>query len=243
MWRAFWAQVQAFAAQNGLNLPDLTPPEEVPQPWTDHWLREDLALSMTCGLPFRTALKGRVTYVGTFGFGLKAPIGHYYSRILCSVAHYENRRRFSGNAPDCILAYNGPDSQSGWAVTQHATPFVAALRFTGFLRTGSHAASFEAVVEGRADVAYVDAVTLRILKRCGYEMSAVRLLGRSVTSPGLPLICALGLDPEPLRRALRDATLAFEPDGDPYLMGGPLGFHVLDPEDYYGQPIPAPPPV
>ncbi|MCC1492272.1 PhnD/SsuA/transferrin family substrate-binding protein [Cognatishimia sp. F0-27] len=240
-WRAFWSEVQSCAARDGLALPDLTPPEDLPRDWRAHWRSPDLALSMTCGLPFRTALKGEVTYVGTLGFGLDCAPGHYYSRVIMNRATWKARRDKTAR-PTLTLAYNAADSQSGWAVSQHATPFSAPLRFTGYLHTGAHAASLAAVAEGRADIAYIDAVTWQLLKRSDPRSREIQLAGRSVTTPALPLITARHTDPEPLRRALRDAVLRFEPD-DPYAMGGPLSFTVLDPEDYHAVPVPAPPPA
>ncbi len=231
LWRAFWGQVQGCAAREGVALPDLTPPEDIPEPWTDHWLRPDLALSMTCGLPFRSALRGKVTYVGTLDFGLDVPAGQYVSHLL---ARAGTARADPG---DAVLAYNAADSQSGWAVAQ---PWLEPG--TRFLRTGAHAASARAVLTGAADFAFVDAVTWRILTRSDQELARLDIVATTAPSPGLPLITALGTDPEPLRRALRDAVQAFAPE-DPLSMGGPMTFHVLDVADYLALPIPAPPPA
>jgi len=63
LWLDFWTCVQRAAPQ--LRLPDLTPPDALGPDWTKHWCDPSLALSMTCGLPFRTILRNRVTYVGT----------------------------------------------------------------------------------------------------------------------------------------------------------------------------------
>ncbi|MGR3435070.1 MAG: hypothetical protein ACU0CO_09310, partial [Shimia sp.] len=69
-WRRLWAHMQAR-----LPLPDLTPPEGLPADWYAHWRDPALVLSQTCGLPFRTALRGAVTYVGTPDFGLGGGVG------------------------------------------------------------------------------------------------------------------------------------------------------------------------
>lgn len=233
LWRAFWAEVQRAAPD--LDLPDLTPPEDVPQPWTDHWLSPELALSMTCGLPFRTVLKDSVTYVGTLDFGLDNAPGHYRSTII---------HRLPPDHPDLRsatrLAFNSADSQSGWAATQDTPTFGQDVPLRPHLETGSHAASLAAVAEGRADVAYLDAITWRLLHRFDPKANMVHVLGHSQPTPGLPLISAKGTDPEPLRHALRTAIASFQPQ-DPLTMGGPLGFTILSPEDYYAIPIPKPP--
>jgi hypothetical protein len=231
-WRAFWAEVRTAASAEGLTLPDLTPPEAIPHPLTDHWLRPDLALSMTCGLPFRTALKGKVTYIGTLDFGLGDAPGYYHSQVIV--------RAGCDPAGPLRLAYNSGDSQSGWAVTQNAPPFAAPPAFRSMIETGGHAASLAALVDGRADIAYLDAVTWRILQAHDPNAAKVHPIGPSIATPGLPLIAAFGTDPAPLRRALAAACAAFRPE-TPMAMGGPLGFHVLPEQAYHAVPVPKPP--
>ncbi|MDA7425366.1 phosphate/phosphite/phosphonate ABC transporter substrate-binding protein [Thalassococcus lentus] len=229
LWNRFWAAVQDAAQRDGIDLPALTPPEDIPEPWTDHWLRDDLVLSMTCGLPFRTALKNRVTYVGTLFFGLNATPGYYYSRVIT--------RSDPEPGNSLTLAYNSSDSQSGWAAAQ---PHLGAINH--YLETGSHAASARAVLEGRADMACIDAVSWRLLKRFEPEMQTLRVMANTPGTPALPLICAKDHDPAPLRRAIRDATLRFIPK-DAMDMGGPMTILVLDEAAYHAIPVPPAPPV
>jgi len=232
-WQDFWSVVQTSAQEHGLDLPDLLPPSALPENWSTHWCDPELALSMACGLPLRTVLKDRVTYVGTLDFRLTARIGHYHSQIIASHAALPKAPR---------LAYNGPDSQSGWAVSQRAAPFDRPPEFSDYVETGSHAASLAAVADERADIAYLDAVSWRLLARFDPNAARVRIVGQTGQSPGLPLITAKGNDPTPLRAALRQATGAFQTD-DPMAMGGPMTFHVLDDSLYHAQPLPAPPPA
>ncbi len=230
--RQFWRIVQEFAAGDGVVLPDLTPPEDIKAPWSDHWLDSDLALSMTCSLPFRTALRGRVTYVGTLHTDLDCTAGHYYSCIV--------RRKEDTTAPGngkARLAYNAEDSQSGWMVTQLPPQNMQPPNITSYLETGSHAASAHAVAEGHADIAYIDATTWRLLERFDPITSSLQVVGRSAVTPSLPLITSLGTDPVPLRHAIQKATLAYDPD-DPSLLGGSLVFTELSPNDYLAQPLP-----
>ena len=188
-WRRFWAAVQAAAE---IELPDLTEPDDLPDDLDAHWLSADLVLSQTCGLPLRTRLKGRVQYVGTFDFGLECPAGYYYSIALV--------RPGGARAGGPIrLAYSVADSQSGWAASREH-PWRD--RVIGLLATGSHEASAHAVAEGRADMAFVDAVTWRLLERFTDLKTRVEVVDRTAPTPGLPLITALGSDPEPLRQLL-----------------------------------------
>ncbi len=233
-WQRFWHGVQVGAAREGITLPPLTPPEDLPADWTEHWLSPDLALSMTCGLPFRTVLKDRVTYIGTLDFGLTAPPGHYYSEIVTRRAEDGGPDRASLTASR--LAYNGADSQSGWAAAREFRATASDL-----VKTGSHAASVAAVAEGAADVATIDAVTWRLLSRWDSAAQRVVSAGRTAPTPALPLIAAKGTDPEPLRTALRYGLAhLYEPDRE--RLGGLQGLTILREDAYYAIPIPAPPP-
>ena len=237
LWRAFWKVLQATVSDEGVALPDLTAPDDIPEPWSDHWLRSDLALSMTCGLPFRSVLRDKVAYVGTLTFGLNAKAGHYFSQI---VVRSRDEARAKLGAGDAVLAFNAPDSQSGWAATQTATAAGPELKFAGVLQTGSHAASVHAVAHGKADIAFVDAITWRILETTDPMARGLELLGASVSTPGLPLISHKGADVAALQRAIAAAVSRFRTE-TPDLMGGPLGFEVLDVEEYLSLPIPKAP--
>ena len=223
-WQAFWREVQA-----DVDLPDLTAPEDLPVDLYEHWLDPKLALSMTCGLPFRGKLRGQVTYVGTLDFGLPLEIGHYNSVVISKTARLKKDPR---------LAFNSTDSQSGWAVTQAAAPFSKPPRFAAVLETGSHAASLEAVATEKADVAYIDAVTWRLLKLYDPLARGIHVLGTTEATPGLPFITAKGQDPEPLRKALRQAVKTFSLE-NPYAIGGPLDFTVLNESAYLDMPLPS----
>lgn len=224
LWQAFWAHVQAADP----SLPDLTPPEDIPAPWSDHWLREDLILSATCSLPFRTVLKDRVTYVGTLSQGTSETPGHYRSVLI---------RRPGVDTPR-TLAFNEPLSHSGWAVTE-GHPDLAQI--DKVIETGAHSASLAAVAEGRADAAMIDAGTLRMLQVFVPEQVArVEIIGESASTPAHAIITAKGNDPAPLRAAMELATRSFRTDA-PAQMGGPLSFHVLRESDYFDLPIPKAP--
>lgn len=227
-WRMFWSMVQDIGKTEGITLPDLTEPAALPNDLAQHWTAPDLVLSMTCGLPFRCFLRGKVRYVGTLDFGLGTPLGHYQSQIIV-------RSDLSG--PAKRLAYNSGDSQSGWAATQDL-PETAEIAET--VPTGAHAASLAALADGRADIACIDAVTWRLLERFDPNARRVTRLGTTRPTPGLPLITSLATNPIPLRTALRQAIARFKP-ADPADLGGPMTFCMLDEQDYYSEPIPTPP--
>ncbi|MDJ0827286.1 MAG: hypothetical protein QNJ16_17480 [Rhodobacter sp.] len=235
-WFRFWDAVRRAAAQDGHALPKLTPPDALHADLAAHWLAPDLALSQTCGLPFRTVLKDRVEYVATFDFGLKCRPGYYYSQVI---AHPD----VPPGATSLRLAYSTANSQSGWAAATESPddghpPWVASA--ATLVRTGSHAGSWTTVAEHRADIACIDAVSWRLLKRFDAADRTVRLRGRTNPTPGLPLITAKGTDPEPLRRALRHAMQSLTAT-DAADMGGLRGLAVLTAHEYNAVPLPPAP--
>ena len=226
-WTRYWQAVRLHLP----DLPDLTPPEGLPTDWDAHWRAYDLRLSQTCGLPYRARLHPHVTYIGSFDFALPdTPAGYYHSVVLT---------RLDENRPHAALrlAYNAADSQSGWAATKKGQSFAS------YLCTGAHRASAIAVADGGADIAYVDAVTWRLLTLIDPDLTAqLTVAERTAPTPGLPLIAAAGTDPGPLRTAMTAALHALT-DDDRRDLGSPKGLVVLDPKTYLDMPIPASPPA
>lgn len=224
-WALFWNAVQ----QRLPHLPPLTAPDALPDDWYAHWMAPDLILSHTCGLPFRDRLRDRVTYVASFDYALPdTPPGFYHSVVLA-------RRGETRPQGDLRLAFNQPDSQSGWGSTH-------GRGFAGYLETGAHRGSVSAVIDGGADVAYVDAVTWRILCLLDPAIAdALEVIDRSTPTAGLALITAIGNDPAPLHDALADA-LSDIPAETRSAMGGPVGLTRIRNADYLAVPIPSPPP-
>lgn len=182
-----WARVR-----DGLRAHQIAAPPVLTRgidPW-DIWQSPDLLLAQTCGYPFRARLHPNVTLVGTPDFGVEgcAP-GEYCSYFI--IRH--NDPRGDGGAlaafDGVCLAYNEAMSQSGWAAPQtHAAHL--GLRFPTGLKTGAHRATAQAIIEGRADLGAVDAVTWRQLQRLDPQMQGLRVIAQTPPPPGLPLITA-----------------------------------------------------
>ncbi|MFN5997405.1 MAG: phosphate/phosphite/phosphonate ABC transporter substrate-binding protein [Paracoccaceae bacterium] len=201
-----WALIRDGLRARGLPAPDgLTRGEAA---YWDSWTSPDLILSQTCGYPFRARLHDRVTYVGTPDYGVEgAPPGFYRSVF---VARADDPRRTLAAFDGAGFAYNEALSQSGWAAPQvHAAK--AGLRLPPVVQTGGHRLSAQAVAEGRADIAALDAVTHALMQ--GVDPVAPRLQVVEVTAPtpGLPLITAQGRDPEPIFEAVAEAIAALSP--------------------------------
>jgi hypothetical protein len=157
----------------------------------DAWESPALILSQTCGYPFRARLHDRVTLIGTPDYALPGcPPGHYRSVLVARADDPRDRIEDLANAP---MAFNEDLSQSGWAAP--ATHLLAlGLTPRPALRSGGHRLSAQAVAEGRADWAALDAVTWAMMQ--GQDTAALRLkvIGHTAPSPALPFIAAMGAD-------------------------------------------------
>ncbi len=176
----------------------------------DQWTSPDLVLSQTCGYPYRARLHGHVTLVGTPDFGVDgAPEGYYRSVF---VARADDPRRGLVDFDGARFAYNEPMSQSGWAAPQ-AHALHLGLRLPPTLQTGGHRLSALAVAEGRADIAALDAVTWRMLRRWETGVAGLREVALTEPTPGLPYIAARTTDRDRVF-AILDAAIAAMTDED-----------------------------
>ena len=107
-----------------------------------------------------------------------------------------------------MCAYNSRDSQSGYNALRSLIAPIAggAPFFAEAVATGTHAASIDAVRDGRADVCAVDCVTWALLARHrSASLDGLEVLCRSEPVPGLPLVTArdrTDAELETIRRAL-----------------------------------------
>ena len=193
--RRLWQSLQDHLP----NAPNFTPPSE---DFMVDWLNPELYLSQTCSLPYRAALHGQVQLIATPDNQIpNCPPGYYCSVLLARQGAVPNLA-----ANDFTLAYNEPLSQSGWAAPQ-------SIGLTGAtaLQTGGHAASARAVLEGRADLAAVDALTWHFLTRDWDKAAGLVVCATTPATPTLPYITALSQNAGALREALRQAILSIGP--------------------------------
>jgi ABC-type phosphate/phosphonate transport system substrate-binding protein len=198
--------------RGGLRARGLTAPETLTRgeaAYWPAWEAPDLLLSQTCGYPFRARLQGRVTYVGTPDYGVDGcPPGHYRSVF---VARADDPRAEVAAFDGARFAYNEALSQSGWAAPQvHAARL--GIRLVPVLPTGGHQRSAAAVADGRADLAALDAVTFSLMRDVDPVCRALKVVGLTDPTPGLPLITAAGRDPAPLFDAMGKAIAALSPE-------------------------------
>lgn len=200
------------------------------------WARPDLLLSQTCGLPYRSCLHGTVTLVGTPDYGLPgcAP-GEYYSVFLTRA---DDPRSTLSEFEGARYAVNSATSQSGWA-----GPILYArdqgVRFGENLRSRAHMASAQAVADGVADIAGIDAVSWHFIQaEQGFD-GALKVIDQTPPTPGLPYITALDRDPAPIHTAIAEAITALSDDDRTELCL--KGLAQIPAEAYLAVPAPAPP--
>lgn len=202
-----WALIRDGLRTQGIAAPDsLTRGEGA---YWQAWESPDLILSQTCGYPFRAHLHEKVTYVGTPDFGVEGcPPGHYRSVF---VARADDPRQSLTDFDGARFAYNEPLSQSGWAAAQtHAARL--GVHLPPALQTGGHRLSAEAVANGRADIAALDAVTFALLQHFEPAMAQLKEVARTDPTPGLPCITAGCRNPEPIFAAVSAAIAALAPE-------------------------------
>lgn len=228
-----WSLTRAALADKGVAAPEVLTRDG--SLW-DIWESPALILGQTCGMPYRTRLYGQVELVGTPDYALPgAGPGQYYSELI-------SRADEPGEAVDFIdrtLAFNAPDSQSGWAAPQNQMARLG-LRFRKTRQTGAHVESARAVAGGRADIAAIDAVTWRLIARHVPELAArLRVIGHTDPTPGLPLITAKGRDTAPIACAVAAAIAALSPADRAAL--GLVGLVTIPASAYLEVPTPPPP--
>lgn len=231
-WNRLWELIVEHAAVGDFELPDLT--------WdagdADHWLRPDLALSQTCSLPYRTRLQGKVACIGAFDFGLPDCPPGYYNSVL--VMREDDHRKNHRDWPELRLAYNAPDSQSGWAAPYFHAEHLG-VRFDKGLETGAHRVSAQAVADHRADIAAIDAQTYRLLRRYDPFMESLAEVASTDPTPGLPIITSRESDAPKLLAAIAQAIRAL--DATDHATLGIKDVVAIPSETYMALPIPPAP--
>lgn len=201
-----WALIRDGLRGRGIDAPKaLTRGEHA---YWDAWQSPDLLLSQTCGYPFRARLHGRVTYVGTPDFGVEGCAPGQYRSVF--IARADDPRDTLAAFDGARFAYNEPLSQSGWAAPQTHVATLG-LRLPPAVQTGAHRLSAEAVAEGRADIAALDAVTFALMQETSPVVRQLKVVGMTDPTPGLPCITALGRDPQPIFDTVSEAISALAP--------------------------------
>lgn len=184
----YWALIRAELAARGIASPaELSNEAEE----FSVWRARNLVLSQTCGMPYRLWLHEDVTLIGTPDFGVEGcPPGHYNSVF---VVRADDPRETLSDFADARFTYNQTFSQSGYAAAHaHCAPL--GFWFSDRVQSHGHRASAQSVAEGRADIAALDAVSWRLIQRYDGFAAGLRVLARTVPTPGLPYIAGRDAD-------------------------------------------------
>ncbi len=197
------------------------------------WLSPNLTFAQTCGMPYRTRLHDKVQLVGTPDYGLEGcPPGYYRSIFVARKDDFRNLDQLSSGT----FAFNEALSQSGWAA-----PMVhldaRGQRPNAMLETGGHALSADAVANGRADFAALDALSWSLLQSHSDFGTTLRVVEATSPTPALPYITAKGQDVGAIAYAIRAAIHDLQPnDRDLLHLRGLID---IPEEDYLSVPNPA----
>lgn len=173
------------------------------------WEHPDLLYGVSCGLPLRTRLKGRVALVGSLVNDLPGcPRGHYFSRIVVPA---DAAPRPLADYATLRFAYNQAHSQSGWAAAQNHAAALG-FRFENVIETGAHRESARALAEGRADIAVIDAVSWALISEHDDFAEGLRVIGDTEPTPGEPVLTAPGNDAGALAAAFAAAVAQLAPE-------------------------------
>ena len=235
--RAAWDAVFARVAEvSGVALDIVAHP--APALLDELWARDDMGAVLMCGLPFATArprpVPVAVPVPAPAHYGGRAV---YFTRLAVRAdsAFETVEDTFGGR-----IAWTVENSYSG-----HVAPRHHLGRFRGPGRPGLYreavgplvtpAAAMASVIEGRADIAPVDAFVWDLLARHAPErIAALRVVGATDPAPFPPIVASPGIAPEAARRlAAAFAGMAAEPAMRPVLDRLLLeGFAAPDPAAY-----------
>ncbi len=184
--------------------------------YKSQWTQPDLLLAQTCGYPLATFLKGQVRYLATPDYG--APFCERYSYRSLLIVRRDDPALSLADLRGRRAAINRPYSQSGYNTFRHAVAPLAdgGHFFDAVIETGGHAASAQAVSEGRADIAALDAVSHALLRQYRPEAVAnLRVIGLTAPAPNLPFITRLAASDGEVQRlrqvlaeVMQDSALA-----------------------------------
>ncbi|CAB4362239.1 MAG: PhnD/SsuA/transferrin family substrate-binding protein [Actinobacteria bacterium] len=150
------------------------------------WSHPDLLVAQTCGWPLATEYADRLCVIGAFDYDVPGAVdGTYCSVIITNdpnASLAELRAR-----PGVVAAINSTDSLSGRVSLEHVWGGLSSV-----VSTGAHAESIRALVDGRADVASIDAVTWALIGDFDPTLVAgLRVIGAGPRVGCLPLVTRL----------------------------------------------------
>ena len=197
--QVYWSEIRRALYSRGIESPKLLTEEGTDLAF---WGSPKLFLSQTCGLPYRKYLHNKVNLVGTPDCGVKGcPPGYYCSYFI---VRKNDKRNSLPQFNNSVFAYNEKNSQSGFASAWNHLKSLG-FWFQNIKITGSHLRSAHSLVNGDADIAAIDAVTWRFIKKYEAIATELRILEATDPTPGLPYITSKTLKCDVMFDAIEDA--------------------------------------
>jgi ABC-type phosphate/phosphonate transport system substrate-binding protein len=229
---AVWRRMAARLRAHGFEAPaELTRGADLLALWRD----QNLVFGQTCVYPLSRRLREAVVVIATPEYGFPGCEGaSHRSYLVCRAGDPPiELSAFRG----CRAAVNAWDSNTGMNLFRATIAPVArgAPFFASVIATGSHAASLEAVADGRAELAAVDCVTFGLMRRLRPGLvERIRIVAETPLSPGLPFVTSARW-PGSTVAAVRDALVAALADlslAKPLAALGLTGLRMTMPSDY-----------
>jgi ABC-type phosphate/phosphonate transport system substrate-binding protein len=202
--RRLWDAIGGYLRAAGVQAPHALDTSEPRAIWTN----PGLIFGQTCGYPYVTDLRGRVSLIATPIYDFDGCDGPRHCSFV--IASDKSRHRSLASFAGARAAINARDSNTGMNLFRGLLAPIARGRriFTEVLVTGSHAASLAAVAAGEADIAAIDCVSFGLLARARPDLfDGVAVVARSQATPGLPFVVSAELGGS-LTAALRVALFA-----------------------------------
>jgi ABC-type phosphate/phosphonate transport system substrate-binding protein len=230
---ALWASISARLLEAAVQAPPrLTRDGDLAALWRN----PGLVFGQTCGYPYVTALKDTVTLIAAPEYSFPGCNGASHRSYI--IRRATDSRRALNEFRGAIAALNAHDSNTGMNLFRASIAPIAGGRtfFSAIVVTGSHEASAAAVVEGEADLASIDCVSIALLGRGRPELvERVAIVAESPLSPSLPFIASVRL-PAPTIAATREALCAALADpglAETRAALGLKGARIVTPADYH----------
>jgi ABC-type phosphate/phosphonate transport system substrate-binding protein len=171
-----------------------------------HWRDDNLLLSQTCGYPFTNDLLGQVRYVATQTYHTPYNHGPNYASLV--LVRSTDTAQHIQDMYQTRVAVNSDDSQSGYhALRSLIAPIAQGLAtqnaafFSEVITSSSHRNSIALVAQGQADLCAIDCVTFSLIQaHAPAELTYLRILAHTQSTPCLPYITSLSSSPEMLKK-------------------------------------------
>ncbi|WP_339712336.1 PhnD/SsuA/transferrin family substrate-binding protein [uncultured Sneathiella sp.] len=180
----YWNALREALADQGFASPQLlTRPED---PFL-LWRSPELLIAQTCGLPYVEQLSTEVSLIGTPAYDIDCGAGSYFSVVA---VHNDSNIETCADLNGATFGYNDPLSQSGAAAffSHLHTSGISVNKIGGFERVMSHRNAIRQLSERKVDVIAIDAVSWELAKRYERNVAALRVIGQTTPTPGLPYI-------------------------------------------------------